>query len=123
MYSILSRAIDCVAMPLLTHQEVAERRLFFRRGLLVCLAIVAFVVTLANRTFRLSRTQTTTVHSTSVNAKIQHRDNDAFQWSAPLAMPLLLWSSAPFRRIVLEGKPPLPLRVDDCLYNRPPPIS
>lgn len=110
-------------MPLLGDSQVAERRLFSWRGLTILLACTALVVSLASRTIHLSAVTDPTVQSDSPKAKIQHLNKDAVQWSAPVASFLL------FRLVVLalEIRPgknfPLPLQLDHCLYNRPPPLS
>ena len=94
----------------------------FAARLVVLLAVLSVVTTLASRTFRLYDTSVSTVrpHST---VKIQHRDNDAYRWSAPVASFVLLPASAPFSKVSRRDKPRLSLRLDDCCFNRPPPAS
>jgi hypothetical protein len=110
-------------MQLLGNSQVAERRLFSRRGLLICLACVALVVSLASRIIQLSVAENPTAQADSPKAKIQHLNKDAAQWSAPVASFLLFWLAVTSVEPVSEHKSLLSLHLDNCLYNRPPPRS
>ena len=102
--------------------EKGKRRLSSARTVVVCLAVISLVATLATRTFARSSNQTHTVQSSSSSPKIQHRHKDAYRWAVPLGSFPLLWSSAPSRRIAEEEEPFLSPHTDDCRYNRPPPV-
>ena len=110
-------------MPLLGHSQVADSRLISRRGLLIAFACVALVFSLASRTIHLSVTENPTAQADSPKAKIQHLNKDAAQWSAPVASFLLFLLAIGCLEISWEKVPLLPLHVDNCLYNRPPPLS
>jgi hypothetical protein len=110
-------------MPLLGYSEVAECRLFSWRGVLVCVAVLSLVVSLASRTIHLSVVDNPTAQSDSPQAKIQHLNKDAAQWTAPTASFLLFRLFSTSLHAVPAEKPFLSLHVDACLYNRPPPIS
>ena len=110
-------------MPLLGDSQVAEGRLFCWRGLLVSIACFALVVSLASRTIHLSLADNPTVQSHSLKAKIQHLNKDAAQWTRLVAGFLLFWLAIASLEILPVGKPLLPLHLDNCLYNRPPPLS
>jgi hypothetical protein len=91
--------------------------------LIAVAAIVVLSATLASRTVDVKFHRQTTVTSQAQKAKIQHRDKDGACWAPPVA------TSEPFYLAVsacpVEGTddPPLPVRVDDVRYNRPPPRS
>jgi hypothetical protein len=110
-------------MPLVGHGQVAERRLFSRRGVVVLLAILALTVSLANRVPHTgSFDKTPAAHSSSSTAKIQHRDQDASRWVAPAPTFALLWTSEP--SVPLDGDRKVSVRLqDNSLHNRPPPLS
>ncbi|HET7440996.1 MAG TPA: hypothetical protein VFJ47_06820 [Terriglobales bacterium] len=112
-----------ISMPLLGDSQVAERRPFSWRGLIILLACTALVVSLASRTIQLSAVTDPTVQSDSPQAKIQHLNKDAAQWTAPVASFLLFWLAVVSLDFRAEDKSPLTLDLDNCLYNRPPPLS
>jgi hypothetical protein len=103
--------------------DEAERNTLFWRALLSGLAIVCLVLTLANRVLHLPNTGLHTVRSTTLNSKIEHRDVVAYCWSAPVTSFSFPPACAVSYRIVWEAEPFLPLKLDGCRYNRPPPIS
>jgi len=109
-------------VPLVGAEQVTERRLFSRRGLVAVFAILALTVSLAGRVFNGSFYPATSIHYAQGYEKVQHRDIDSFQWVPPTATCALLWiteSSANFEPI---GQKHFQLHYDS-LYNRPPPIS
>lgn len=110
-------------MPLLGDSQVAERRLVSWRGLTILLACAALIVSLASRTIHLSAVTDPTVQSDSPQAKIQHLNKDAAQWTAPVASFLLFWLAIVSLDVRAENKAPLTHDPDNCLYNRPPPLS
>jgi hypothetical protein len=114
---------DCISMPLLGYAEVAECRLLSWRGLLICIAVLALVFSLASRTIHLSIYDSPTAQSDSPKAKIQHPNKDAVQWTAAAASFLLFWLLSTSLEPALGEKPLLARHVDSCLYNRPPPLS
>lgn len=93
------------------------------RSQVALLGIVVLTTSLAARTFEVQLNHRPTVSSTAERAKIQHRDKQKTRPSpsAPVARPfyLLVIEDA----VEAEENPPLPVHVDDCLYNRPPPRS
>lgn len=110
-------------MPLLGNSQVASPRLFSWRRLLICVAVISLVVSLASRTIHLSIYDGPTAQSDSPKAKIQQLSKDAAQWTAPAASFLLFWLVTTSLETALGEKPLFPLHVDSCLYNRPPPLS
>ena len=110
-------------MPLLGDSQVAERRVFSWRKLVICLACLALVVSLASRTIHISALDNPTAQSDSPKAKIQHLNKDAAQWTAPVASFLLFWLAVTSIQAASDENPPIPLDLDTCLYNRPPPLS
>lgn len=110
-------------MPLVGYKQLAERRAFGWRGAMVLLAIVALTVSLASRVpHAVSFDKSPTAHSGSSTEKIQHRDQDASRWVAPVATFTLLWISEP--AVSLDADEKIPLRLqDNSLHNRPPPVS
>ena len=110
-------------MPLLGDAPVAKRRVFSWRGLVISLACVALVVSLASRTIHLSAVDNPAVQSDSPRAKIQHLVKDAVQWTAPVASFFLFWVVVVSFRAASEKNHPVPLGLDTCLYNRPPPLA
>jgi len=108
-----------IEIPLVGAEQVAEKPLSLRR-FIVSLAILALTISLANRTFQGSFDSRATVHSVSVNSKVQHRDKDASELVAPVATFSLLYVTEP--SIVSARVQRVFLDFDhDCLYNRPPP--
>jgi hypothetical protein len=112
-----------ITMPLVGYQQLAKRRLLSGRGAVVLLAIMALTVSLANRVpHAVSVHQATAAHSSPFTAKIQHRDQDASRWVAPVATFTLLWASEP--AISLGANEEFPVRLQgNSLRNRPPPVS
>ncbi len=110
-------------MPLVGYEQRAERRLLSWRGALVLLAIVAITVSLANRVpHAVSFEKAPAARSSSSTEKIQHRDQDASRWVAPVATFTLLWASEP--AVLLDADEKIPVRLqDNSLHNRPPPVS
>jgi|GEM_PF-3521848 hypothetical protein len=91
------------------------------RLLVALVGIVVLTTTLAARTFEVELHHRCAVSSTAEKAKIQHRDKQKTRPSpaAPATRPfyLLVIEDA----VEVEQNPPLPVHVDECLYNRPPP--
>lgn len=109
-------------MLLLGADHVTERRLLSRRGLLVLVAVIGLTVSLAGRVFNGAIYNSTSVHSGSTCAKVQHRDSDATRWVPPTTVYVLLWSSERADRI----QPAEQIQFHphyESLYNRPPPIA
>jgi|SRR5579863_181059 len=110
-------------MPLVGYEQLAERRLLSRRGVVVLFAAVALTVSLASRIPHLaSFDKAPAAHSSSSAAKIQHRDRDASRWTAPAATFTLLWTSEFSVPLDMNQRPPVRL-LDHSLRNRPPPLS
>jgi hypothetical protein len=82
---------DYILVPLVGAEKVPERSVFSRRGLVISLAILALTVSLASRVSHAVVYRTTSAHSASVDAKIQHRDKDASEWTPPDVILSLLW--------------------------------
>ena len=101
---------------------MAKKRFFSLRGSIVSLTILALTVSLANRTVRLHFSDTPTVHSSSPDAKIQHRDKDHAGWIAPIAKLVVSFVIEPSLKPPAAGRVVVALHYDS-LYNRPPPIS
>jgi hypothetical protein len=104
-------------MPIFGELATGKRRSFPWRSWLVCLAILALDVHLANR-FHLPLCGAATVQANS--AKVQHIDRDAYRWAPPvvtLSVPLL---PAPAPPVVADERGYLSPHVH-CLYDRPPP--
>lgn len=109
-------------MPLVEYGQPVERRLLSRCGALAFLAIAALTVSLASRVPHATIFKAAVAHSESSSAKIQHRDNDASHWVAPVATPALLWTAD--SSVILDWDQEVPVRLrDDSLHNRPPPVS
>jgi hypothetical protein len=110
-------------MPLLGNSPVARRRMMSWRGLVISLACLALIVSLASRTIHLSAIDDPIVQPDSPKAKIQHLVKDAVQWTAPVASFLLFWVVVICFRTVSEENHLVSLHLDTCLYNRPPPLA
>jgi hypothetical protein len=110
-------------MPLLGNSPVARRRVMSWRGLVISLACLALIVSLASRTIHLSAVDDPAVQSDSPRAKIQHLVKDAVQWTAPVASFLLFWVVVVSFRTASDENHPVPLALGTCLYNRPPPLA
>jgi hypothetical protein len=101
----------------------AQPGLLSWRFLVSCCAIVCLVLTLANRVPQISVAKIIDVRCNTPKVKIQHRDNDAYRWSAPVAGFAILVPYPISYRIVLGPEPLLSVHLDGCRYNRPPPVS
>ena len=98
-------------------QPVGRRRnvsgwLLACRGLLAFVAIVSLVTTLASRTFD-SASTTAALRSYPSNVKIQHRDKDAYSWSVPAPLFVLLHPSRLVFRSAPQEEPISSPRLDD----------
>ena len=113
---------DCILLSLVGAEQVAERRLFSRRGLVAFCAVVALTVSLAGRVCHSVDYSTTSIHSAPGYDKVQHRDTDASQWVPPTATCALLWTTERSNPVEPIGQNHFRLHYDS-LYNRPPPIS
>lgn len=101
---------------------MTERRLFSRRGLLVFVAVLGLTVSLAARLFSGEIYSSTSIHSGSTCAKVQHRDSDASRWVPPIAVYVLLWTSQ--RSTDIQTSEQIQFHPHyDSLYNRPPPLA
>jgi hypothetical protein len=109
-------------MTLVGSEQLAERRLFSRRGVVICCAVLALIISLANRTVHGTFHLKPTVHSVSVNAKIQKQDKDAAEWAPEPATVSLLWISEQTVCHPSAGTKHLQPHYDS-LYNRPPPLA
>jgi len=91
------------------------------RKLTIFLSIASLAITLASRFYRQPSSDVPTVGVDAGNAKIQHRDRAALDWSPPLRVVQLPSPPAPVARMHAEEENLLAVKTDGCLYNRPPP--
>lgn len=92
------------------------------RAAVLLLAVASLVASLAGRTFGYQGDQHTAVRSGHADPKHQKLERDLPAWSIPLAVFVPpLWSevSSP---VVAASEPLVPVDLDSCLYNRPPPF-
>jgi hypothetical protein len=103
--------------------RLAKRGISSLRCLVAFLAILALTVSLAGRTFDTNLQTRASISSQAEKAKLQHRDKSGSQWTPVLdrnePFYVMLYSEA----VEPEQEPLLSPHVDDCLYNRPPPLS
>lgn len=88
---------------------------------LIALAILSLVVSLAGRTFDHPCEQRTAVRPGFAKATPQHLDRDSVSWTAPVAQfvpPLWRVIAA---HIPPPGEPWVAMDIYNSLYNRPPP--
>jgi len=91
------------------------------RWALISVVMFSLVITLATRTFHVTISRSSTVHSVSLQAMRQHMDRDAVPWAVPVAR-IRVAQAPPFYPRVAPAGPPLPtLLIQENLYNRPPP--
>jgi hypothetical protein len=76
-------------MALVGAEQVAERRISSRRGMVIALVVFARTVTLADRVFCGQLCEKAAVHSSSLSKKVQHRDTDASQCIPPTVFATL----------------------------------
>jgi len=93
------------------------------RCLIALLGILVLTVSLAGRTFDTHLTTRTGITSQSEKAKIQHRDKSGSQWAPALDHAEPFYVAVCSEAVEPEQEPLLSAHVDDCLYNRPPPLS
>jgi len=121
LYNLILPKPGYILVPLVGADKVPQRSVFSWRGLVISLAILALTVSLASRVSHAVVYRATSAHSASVDAKIQHRDKDASEWTPPDVVLSLLW--------VAEASP-APEEIErvyfripsGSLYNRPPPV-
>ena len=114
---------DALTMALRSHERAWERPEQWGRWVVVTLGIVALTISLASRTFDLKLSTQTSLTSQTQQATIQHRDRDACGWAPALANSEPFYLSVSPQPVAPETTPILSEEVDDCLYNRPPPLS
>lgn len=109
-------------MTLVGSEQLARQRLFSWRGGVIVCAVLALVVSLSNRTVHGKFHLKSTVHSVSVDTKIQKQDKDASEWRPEPATVSMLWTSEP---AVRRASPRKAYVVPDyhSLFNRPPPLA
>jgi hypothetical protein len=122
LYNATLLAADMRMAPV-SHERAAEHSRQVWRCLVVSLGILVLTISLASRTVDLSLSTQTSVTSQPQKAKIQHRDRDAFVWAPVLANAEPFYLSVSLERVAPATTPVLSDEVDDCLYNRPPPLS
>jgi hypothetical protein len=110
-------------MSRVSHERASQRLKQLWRGWVVSLAVLTLTISLASRTVELRLSAQTSVGSQAHQAKIQHRDRDAFGWAPPLANSEPFYVSVSPQPVAPEKTPNLSEEVDHCLYNRPPPLS
>jgi hypothetical protein len=93
------------------------------RCLVALLGILILTVSLAGRTFDLKVHNQTSVVSQPQKAKIQHRDKSGSQWAPALDRLEPFYVAVCSDEVEPEQEPLLSPHVDDCLYNRPPPLA
>jgi hypothetical protein len=96
----------------------------FKRALLLCLVVLGLLVGLATRYSGTAESPgTATAASASSNAKHQHLDSDAIQWTPSISDFGFFVSSVCSRHVVPSTEPLRTIHLADPLYNRPPPSS
>ena len=93
------------------------------RCLVAFLAILTLTVSLAARTFDTNLQTHASISSQAEKAKIQHRDKSGSQWTPVLDRIEPFYLAVSAQPVEPEQEPLLSPHVDDCLYNRPPPLS
>src|SRR5579871_1956868 len=89
--------------------------------LVVILATTALSCCLATRTFRLSASQSISVHSAATQGMRQHLDRDAVRWVPPVRTFVDIDAPSFYPRVAPAGPPVAALLLDSPLYKRPPP--
>ncbi|HZU44705.1 MAG TPA: hypothetical protein VE994_18650 [Terriglobales bacterium] len=93
------------------------------RAIVVCMAMLALVTSLASRTVHLPNSDVTSFQSNALSAKIQHRNTNAARWMPTVPAVLLAWSPTPIEKIAVQDEPLRSIFVDAGLNTRPPPQS
>src|ERR1700745_4071637 len=110
-------------MFLAQKNRYAKREVFFWQCLVVTLAILSLTISLAGRTFDTNLQTHATISSQAEKAKLQHRDKSGSQWTPVLNRMEPFYVALFSVPVKPEQEPLLSPHVDDCLYNRPPPLS
>jgi hypothetical protein len=95
----------------------------FWRCLVALLGILVLTVSLAGRTFNTNLHRQAAVTSESEKERVQHRDRGGLQWTPALKRVERFYVAVCSQVVEPEQEPLLSAHVDDCLYNRPPPLS
>lgn len=94
------------------------------RNLLLGVAVLGLIVGLATRYCDLGPSVSTTAAvSSGANAKHQHLDRDAFEWTPQVSDFSIFVLFVCARHAPPAAEPLLVAHLDDSLYNRPPPAS
>jgi len=93
------------------------------RAIVVGMAMLALVTSLASRTVHLPQSDVTSLQSNVPSAKIQHRNTNAMRWIPVVPAVLLAWSPTPVEQIAVQDEPLRSIFVDAGLNTRPPPQS
>ncbi|MGA9308402.1 MAG: hypothetical protein WBW31_23595 [Candidatus Sulfotelmatobacter sp.] len=101
--------------------DIAGRSVPWWRLAFVCVVMFSLVVTLATRTFCDTTSHSIAVQSKSSQAMRQHMDRDAVRWAAPVAKVVVSQAPTFYPRVAPAGPPHPTLRLEESLYNRPPP--
>jgi hypothetical protein len=112
-----------VAMFLVPKNRYAKREVSFWHCLVVSLAILSLTISLAGRTFDTNLQTHAAASSQAEKAKLQHRDKSGSQWTPVLNRMEPFYVAVCSDAVEPEQEPLLSPHVDDCLYNRPPPLS
>jgi hypothetical protein len=101
----------------------ATREKSFLRCLVALLGILILTVSLSARTFDLNLHSQTSVASQTQKDRIQHRDKSGSQWAPALDCLEPFYVAVCSEAVEPAAEPLLSPHVDDCLYNRPPPLA
>lgn len=110
-------------MFLVPQNRPAKRGMSSLRCLVALLAILTLTVSLAGRTFDTNLQTHASICSQAEKAKIQHRDKCGSQWTPVLDRIEHFYVAVCSQAVEPAQEPLLSSHVDDCLYNRPPPLS
>jgi hypothetical protein len=109
-----------MGMSFLSPTPAATRK--FLRSLVALLGILVLTVSLAGRTFSTSLHRQTTVTSQGEKERVQNRDKNGLKWAPALNRAEPFYVPVCSHAVEPEQEPLLSPHVDDCLYNRPPPL-
>ena len=93
------------------------------RAIVVYVAMLALVTSLASRTVHLPNSDLTSFQSNAPSAKIQHRNTNAVRWIPVIPAVVLAWSPTPIQEIAVQDEPLRSIFVNAGLNTRPPPQS
>jgi hypothetical protein len=107
------------------HRDSAVRAILFWRRAVILGAVLSLTINVATRYCQVNTPEAQAMKalkSQSLGAERQHLLNDGLHWSVPEAALVLSMPARVVSGILAASFPITRLRLEDCVYSRPPPF-